>query len=149
MWGIAPFHNHTHAAKYEILGRPLKLSMSYLNLCKPGELVKPLVVPDDMPTDSLYLGDFGQAMKLGGERTQEGRPPLDYCSPDQLHGRPPSFACDTWSYMCIFAHLYIGFIPFTTWGKGGVIASMVDTLGPLPEQWKGSYIWAEQGQDMW
>lgn len=51
--------------------------------------------------------------------------------------------------MCIFAQLYIGFIPFTTWGKGGVIASMVDTLGPLPEQWKGSYIWAEEGQDMW
>ena len=51
--------------------------------------------------------------------------------------------------MCIFAQLYIGFHPFTTWGKGGVVASTVGTLGPLPEQWKGSYLWAEESQDMW
>lgn len=149
MWGVAPIHDLTRAAKYEVLGQPLKLSMSDLNLWKPGERVKPLVVPDDMRTESLYLGDFGQAMKLGCERTQEGRPPLRYCSPDRLHHRSPSFACDMWSYMCIFAQLYIGLTPFPTWGKGGVIASMVGTLGPLPEQWKGSYLWVEESQDMW
>lgn len=72
-----------------------------------------------------------------------------YCSPDRLHGRAPSFACDMWSYMCIFAELYIGFVPFTTWRDGGVITSMVETLGPLPEQWKGSYVDAQESRNVW
>lgn len=55
MWGIAPVHNLTRAAKYEVLSRPLKLSMSDLNLCKPGELFKPLVVPDYMRMESLTI----------------------------------------------------------------------------------------------
>lgn len=26
---------------------------------------------------------------------------------------------------------------------------MVDTLGPLPEEWRGSYVDSERSQDMW
>lgn len=104
MWGISPSHNLTSAAaKYRVLGRPLKQVIPYIKLWKPGELVKPLVVPENLRMESFYLGDFGQAMKLGGPMTQQGRPPLPYCSPDRLHNRVPSFACDMWSYMCIFA----------------------------------------------
>lgn len=69
-----------------------------------------------------------------------------YCS---LHGRAPSFACDMWSYMCIFAVIYIGPTPFVSMGKDGVMAFMVETLGPPLEQWKGSYDDAEEGRDTW
>ena len=48
--------------------------------------------------------------------------------------------------MCIFTKFYLGFVPFPS---AGVIASMVDTLGPLPEEWKGSYVDAERSADVW
>lgn len=48
--------------------------------------------------------------------------------------------------MCIFAEFCLGFVPFTS---TSVIASMVDTLGLLPEEWKGSYVDAERSQDVW
>ena len=146
MWGITPIHHLSRAAKYKILSRPLKQSMWYINLHKQGERVKPITIPDYLRTESFYLGDFGQAMKLGSERTQQGRPPLMYCSPDRLHNRAPSFACDMWSYMCIFAEFYLGFVPFPS---AGVIPFMVDTLGPLPEEWKGSYVDVERSEDVW
>lgn len=85
--------------------------MWYINLHKQGDRVKPMIIPDHLRTESFYLVDFGQAMKLGGERTQQGRPPLMYCSPDRLHNRAPSFAYDMWSYMCIFAEFYLDFVP--------------------------------------
>lgn len=89
-------------------------------------------------------------MQLGsGPMTQQGRPCLVYCSPDRLHNRAPDFACGMWSYMCIFAELYLGFTPSTSWACGGIISSMVQTLGPLPEQWKGSYGVSERSLDMW
>ncbi|PGH11031.1 hypothetical protein AJ80_07307 [Polytolypa hystricis UAMH7299] len=137
MWGIDPLHNLSRADKYKILGRPLKRVLSCEGIWKPEELVKPLVVPETLRTESFYLGDFGQAMKVGSSMTQP-------------KGCPPAiFACDMWSYMCIFAELYLGFVPFTEWRKGGVVTSMIETLGPLPEQWKGSYIDSEISRDMW
>ena len=48
--------------------------------------------------------------------------------------------------MCIFAEFYLDFVPCPS---TGVIASTVDTLGPLPEEWKGSYVDSEKSQDMW
>ena len=151
MWGIAPFQeNSIRADKYEALGRPLKQAIpSYVETWKPGERVKPLVVPEDLRTESFYLGDFGQAMKLGVPMaTQQGRPPLRWCSPDRLHNEPPSFACDMWSYMCLFAELYLDFEPFHGWANGGVITTIVEVLGPLPEKWKGSYV-GDESRDEW
>lgn len=42
-----------------------------------------------------------------------------------------------WSYMIIFAELYLGYTPFPTHFKGGIISGIVRCLGPLPESWKG------------
>lgn len=66
-------------------------------------------------------------------------PPTEFCSPDRLHGKPASVACDMWSYMIIFAELYLGYPPFPTIFKGNIISGIVKCLGPLPEQWKGTY----------
>ncbi|WEW60862.1 hypothetical protein PRK78_006350 [Emydomyces testavorans] len=149
MWGIVPLNHLSRRAKYEALGRPLKESLSDLPLWKQGQIVKPLKVPENLRTETFYLGDFGLAMELGAPVTPQGRPPIVYCSPDRLHNKGPSFACDMWSYMCIFAELYLGFVPFFVWFNGGMVTSMVKCLGPLPEQWKGHYVDPDSSLDTW
>lgn len=47
MWGMAPLHNLKRNAKYEALGRPLKQSIPYVDICKKGELVQPVEVPNN------------------------------------------------------------------------------------------------------
>lgn len=139
MWGMVPLHNLSRSAKYEALGRPLKQVIPFVDLWKQGELVRPVEIPENLRTEEFYLGDFGLAMKLGDSVTQRGYPPMQFCSPDRLHRKDPSFACDMWSYMMIFAELYFGYPPFPTFLKGGIITGIVRCLGPLPEQWKGLY----------
>ncbi|KAJ5985558.1 hypothetical protein N7522_012754 [Penicillium canescens] len=95
-----------------------------LDLWKEGELVNELEVPSNLRTEDFYLADFGLAMKIGDE-PQKGFPPDLHCSPERLHNQDPSFACDMWSYMILFAELY---------------------TGPLPSHWKGLCIDAE---DSW
>ncbi|KAK2768171.1 hypothetical protein FQN54_000023 [Arachnomyces sp. PD_36] len=142
MWGLTPLHNLSRDAKYKTLGRPLKQIIPFINLWKKGELVQPIEVPESLRTEKFYLGDFGAAMKLGTcdpFAPQLIYPPMEFCSPDRLHGKSASFACDMWSYMVIFAELYLGFPPFPDILKGGIISGIVKSLGPLPEQWKGTY----------
>ncbi|CAP94055.1 hypothetical protein E8E15_002763 [Penicillium rubens] len=150
MWGMAPL-SHDRSAKYEALGRPMKQIISWVDLWKQGELVGPVEIPENLRTDEFYLGDFALAKKLGDPITQRGRPPSQFCSPDRLHGKEPSFACDMWSYMVIFAVLYLGFSPFHSAFKGGIITSITESLGPLPKEWKGLYdgaldSWYDQDQ---
>ncbi|CAG7922029.1 unnamed protein product [Penicillium olsonii] len=148
MWGMAPLDGLSRSEKYELLGRPLKQTIPFVDLWKQGELVSPVKVPDDLRTDELYLCDFGLAKRIGDPTTQRGYPPMHYCSPDRLHRKEPSFACDMWSYMAIFSVLYLTFPPFPTFLEGGVVSAMVECLGPLPEQWKGLYT-HPGGLDSW
>ncbi|KAK2810060.1 hypothetical protein FQN50_003254 [Emmonsiellopsis sp. PD_5] len=148
MWGIVPLHHLDRSAKYKALGRPLKQIIPFVELWKQGELVRPIEIPENLRTEKFYLGDFGLAMKLGDSMAQHGYPPMQFCSPDRLHRKGPSFACDMWSYMVIFAELYLGHLPFPTFLKGGIISSIVRCLGPLPEGWKGLYT-HPGGLDSW
>jgi len=153
MWGIAPIDGLSRSAKYELLGRPLKQTIPFVNLWKKGELVSPVKFPEDLRIDEFYLCDFGLAKKIGDITAQCGYPPMHYCSPDRLHGYEPSFACDMWSYMAIFTMLYLRLPPFPTFLDGGIVSGMVECLGPLPEQWKDLYThpgrldsWYDQSQ---
>ncbi|KAJ5129871.1 uncharacterized protein N7515_005910 [Penicillium bovifimosum] len=148
MWGMTPMDGLSRSAKYELLGRPLKQTIPFVDLWKKGELVSPVKVPDNLRTDEFYLCDFGLAKKIGDLTTQRGYPPMHYCSPDRLHKQEPSFACDMWSYMAIFSMLYLTFPPFPTFLDGGVVSGMVECLGPLPEEWKGLYT-HPAGLDSW
>lgn len=148
MWGMAPLENFDRAAKYKLLGRPLKIKVPD-NPWKQGEVVKPLQIPDELRTEDFYLGDFALAMKPGSPVTKPGRPPIEVCSPERLHNYSPSFACDIWSYMCIFTELYLGYAPFHTWANGGMVTTIVQRLGPLPAQWKGRYCPPEKALDSW
>ncbi|KAF4250103.1 hypothetical protein CNMCM8980_001962 [Aspergillus fumigatiaffinis] len=152
MWGMVPLHNLDRSAKYEALGRPLKRIIPYVELWKQGELVRPIEVPENLRSEDFYLGDFGLAMQLGDPVIPRGYPPMQFCSPDRLHKKDPSFACGMWSYMIIFAELYLGYTPFPTHLKGGIVSGIVRCLGPLPEGWKGLYThpggldsWYDQG----
>ncbi|KAJ6138827.1 hypothetical protein N7471_005313 [Penicillium samsonianum] len=140
MWGMAPLHNLNRSAKYEAVGRPLKQTIPFVDLWKKGELVRAVEVPENLRTEEFFLGDFGLAKKLSDSETQLGYPPSQFCSPERLHGKDPSLACDMWSYMVIFTVLYLRFTPFPSWVEGGIISGFVARLGPLPEKWKGLYI---------
>ncbi|KAL4734485.1 kinase-like protein [Aspergillus similis] len=148
MWGMAPLQHLSRSAKYKALGRPLKQTIPSVELWKRGELVRPMEVPENLRTDDFHLGDFGLAMKIGDPVAQSGYPPMQFCSPERLHGIYPSFACDMWSYMINFSELYLRQPPFNPWYRGGVLTSIVNFLGPLPEEWKGRYIYSD-GHDSW
>lgn len=141
MWGVVPLHNLSRRAKYEALGRPLKQIIS--DFWKRGERVWPVKIPDDLRTEKFYLGDFALAKKLTDPMTPDGCPPSEFCSPERLHGIDSGFACDMWSYMVIFGVLYLRFAPFRAVLPGGIISGITSCLGPLPEQWKGLYPYAE------
>ncbi|KAL4914833.1 kinase-like domain-containing protein [Aspergillus aurantiobrunneus] len=143
MWGVAPLGHLSRSARYKLLGRPLRQIIPINQLWKQGELVAPLKIPGDLRTDEFHLGDFGLAKKLSDAETQNGYPPLPFCSPERLHGKDPSFACDMWSYMILFSTLYLRVLPFFPYAKGGVLSSMVEALGPLPKQWQGSCVYSE------
>ncbi|OGM40445.1 kinase domain-containing protein [Aspergillus bombycis] len=149
---MAPLQDLSRGATYEALTRQLRQTIPAVEFCKPGELVRPTQVPENLRTEDFYLGDFGLAMKVGDPVAQPGHPPLQFCSRERLHGKDPSFACDMWSYMVNFAGLYQGQPPFNPWyrggGGGGALTTITGFLGPLPEQWKGSYIFAD-GLDSW
>lgn len=150
MWGVHSLDNLDRNTKYKTIGRPLKQPIPHIeDLWKQGEIVRPLVFPENLHTESFFLGDFGLSMRHGTAVKHQGRPPTKFCSPDRLHLQEPSFSCDIWSYMCIFTELYFGLVPFTTWIKGGIVASMVRLFGPLPEDWEGQYFDLEGSFDSW
>jgi len=134
MWDIAPLDDLNTKTKYKLLGRPQKIAMQYL--WKGGELVKPIQVPKNLLRGTVCLGDFGAAFKAGTEIKQMVLPPLRYCAPERIHGVDPSFASDMWSYMCLFAALYLGVVPWNSAIRRWLMDNMVRILGPLPEQWK-------------
>ncbi|KAL2857361.1 kinase-like domain-containing protein [Aspergillus pseudoustus] len=126
MCGMTSLAHFDRSEKYKELGRPLR------------ELVSAIKIPDHLRTDDFYLGDFGLSKRLDEPETQRGYPDLKFCSPDRLHGKDPSAACDIWSYMVVFSVLYFDFALFGSF-IGGVISDHVRCLGPLPKEWKGSY----------
>ncbi|KOS43244.1 hypothetical protein ACN38_g5868 [Penicillium nordicum] len=134
MWGIEPLDHLPRSAKYEALGRPLKQMIPVDNLWKQGELVGPVKIPPSLHTKKFHLGDFGLVKKVSDPVTPRGYPPLQYCSPDRLHRKDPSPACDIWSYMILFSELYLGHVPFSPVFNGGIIGGFVMSLGPLPEE---------------
>ncbi|KAH8429770.1 uncharacterized protein LDX57_007442 [Aspergillus melleus] len=148
MWGMTPLHTLSRTAKYEVLGRPLKESIPFVNLWKQGELVMPVEISEKLRTEEFYLGDFGLAKRVNDLATPRGFPPMQFCSPDRLHGKVPTFACDMWSYMVLFSRLYCGHVPFSPAFKSGLIGDFVNSLGPLPEEWKGLYT-QPGSQDSW
>jgi serine/threonine protein kinase len=150
MWGVAPLDNLKTKNKYKYIGRPKKIALPQ-DLWRQGERVLPLGVPKSLITDAVYLGNFGMAMYAGTEVKNKVPSPvnINYCAPERFHDANPSFASDMWSYMCLFSSLYIGYVPWCSYQAISMITKMVETLGPLPKEWKGCYnSWGTCG-DWW
>ena len=139
MWKISTtLDSCSTREKYNLLGRPEKILLG--ELWKEGEVVRPLQVPDSMVTNDVYLGDFGTSVRADAlpddDEVGDAFTP-DYASPARLHGERATFACDMWSYMCILAKLYTGYEVFGCFLSGSPLRQIVDTLGPLPDRWRG------------
>ncbi|WEW60993.1 hypothetical protein PRK78_006482 [Emydomyces testavorans] len=147
-WGMVSLSHLGKQDKYRKLGRPQRLAIDP-EVWKPGEIVKPVSIPEELCTTDFYLGDFGLAMKLGTPVVENGRPPEGFCSPDRYFNKGPSTACDMWSYMCIFSVLYCKLSPFHTRSGFPEVATMVKRLGPLPGQFRGHYLWPEDEESGW
>jgi serine/threonine protein kinase len=137
MWQMKRLDQYNTTTKYEYLGRPQKLSLP--DLRKPADLVEPMEVSQGLIEDRIYLGDFGMAIVAGTPVPSKVQTPAMFCAPERFHNVNPSFASDMWSYMCILTKLYIGYEPFLSQPGLHIISVLVNSLGPLPEHWKGYY----------
>lgn len=151
MYSLRPIENcNTTTTKYQYLGRPKKMPLPLPpTLWKDGELVMPMSPHESLIGDTIFLGDFGLAIKAGAVVTQKVQSPAIYCAPERFHDADPSFATDMWSYMCIFAELYLGCALFYGPSNAFVVTFMVNTLGPLPVSWKGLFNPAGLSDDSW
>ncbi|KAI0469078.1 kinase-like domain-containing protein [Xylaria cf. heliscus] len=141
MWGMHSIDKCSIAEKYKYFGRPRKVRLDLpleVFKGKMGELVESVKEPPpDLLTCQAYLGDFGISVKAGTVLGYKSQVPETSCAPERYHGADPSFASDMWSYMCIFAYLYLGFVPFDGWGPDYPMRGWTKILGPLPKQWEG------------
>jgi serine/threonine protein kinase len=88
---------------------------------------------------TVYLGGFGMSIIAGTEVEEKVLWPIDYRAPEQFRNVNPSFASDMWSYMCLFTQLYLATTPWHHNTCVRLINHMVNSIGPMPEQWKGHY----------
>jgi serine/threonine protein kinase len=72
-------------------------------------------------------------MQLGDPLIPRGYPPMQFCSPDRLHEKDPSFACDMWGYMIIFAELYLG---LDSWYDQGITPDPKHDLASTIAYWR-------------
>lgn len=149
LWGMKSLDSYSIDAKYKVLGRPRKTYIP-ATTHKPGELVESMKVDAKYLTDNVYLSDFGMAIKEGTSVGYKVQSPIDYCAPERFHNVDPSCASDMWSYMIIFARLYYGCNPFSYFGgTPSFISTLVDVLGPLPQQWRDRYKARGNVEDNW
>jgi serine/threonine protein kinase len=138
MFGLSPLDSYDTTTKYKYVGRPQRMTLPFM-LPKPGELVMPMAPQKEIVTDDILLGDFCLAIRAGTQAMKKVQSPAKYCAPERVHGVDPSFASDMWSYMCLFAELYEKRPLFGGSANSTVISFIVDTLGPLPVEWKGLF----------
>jgi hypothetical protein len=149
MWGICSLDSYDRHTKYKYLGRPQKMKLYPPHPGWQAELVKPMTVPTSLLRETICLGDFGISISAGTSVINKVHQPVRYCAPELFHDKDPSFASDMWSYMCLFAELYLDVRLFYPTGSPAVVSRMVEVLGPLPEHWKGDYKGAGTSDDSW
>lgn len=152
LWDIGDIDNYTPKMAYRIFGRPRKAPL-WAQTWKTGELVEPIHVDEKLLRGNIFLADFGLAVNTVSPHTVnttcKWQSPAVYCAPERFHGIGPSFASDMWSYMCLFAELYLGVVPFQGRANASAVSSLVRSLGPLPPQWDGSYDADDAPEEFW
>jgi hypothetical protein len=153
MWGVASLDSIHTTAKYKYLGRPEKMDIYAPAGCVApypewrGDLVKAAAIPESLIQGTVYLGDFGLAIKAGTSVSQKLQSPAIFCAPERFHNVDPTSRA-TGGFVCILAQLILGRNLFFGVGAPTVMDSIPDRLGSLPERWKGFYN-AGEGKDSW
>lgn len=137
MWHIDPIDHWTIEKKYRIFGRPQKVALKEVP-GKQGEWVGPATIPPEIAKRPVYLGDFGLSFWEGNPRPPSFQGPVRFCAPERLHGGISSRASDMWSYMVMFAGLYLNGESIIGSGPR-LVSSLVGMLGPFPKEWKKHY----------
>lgn len=132
--------------RYQLLGRPRKAKALWEEDPKTGkdvilgELVAPATFPPALIGSDAYLCDFGILVPAGTSVPNKLQSQPGYCAPELFHNMEPSFASYVWSYMVLFLYLYTERLVFAVGpGFAGVLNSIVDGVGLLPQEWKGYY----------
>jgi serine/threonine protein kinase len=112
-----------------------------------GEIVLPMQVPANLLTGSVYLGDFGISIRAGTQVECKQQTPSCWCTSERFHNVNPTAASDMWSFMCIFAKLYLGALPWSPYGEP--LAEMVKIFGSLPQRWKGYFCYLQRANSSW
>lgn len=153
MWDMVPLDSYNTSDKYKYLGRPKKFAINPHPGLQQAEIVKQMEIPKSLIKENVYLADFGLSITAGTSVNCKAHEPCEYCAPERFHNIDPSLASDMWSYMCLFTELYLGFVPFRGICDGAgtavVITSMVNALGPLPENWKADYVFPGSAHESW
>jgi hypothetical protein len=106
--------------KYQRLGRPEKVLLGDY-LWKRGELVEQVTIPLDLLTWEQALPSrfrpYDQRWNLGAHQTASTLLLLRPGEASELRSKLCEVANDMWSYMCLFAALYLGYNVF--YGNGG------------------------------
>ncbi|KAJ5885081.1 kinase domain-containing protein, partial [Penicillium taxi] len=139
LWDIGAINDYSQEMVYREFGRPRRALLSSDNW-KSGEVVQPVKVnPELLRGANIFLSDFGLAIKKGSPVKCKWQLPAMFCAPERFHGIGPSFASDMWSYMCLFAQFYLGYVPFEGNASITALSSFSFLIGPLPLQWAGRY----------
>lgn len=93
-----------------------------------------------MGGSDAYLCDFGILVPAGTSVPNKLQSQPGYCAPKLFHNMEHSFTSDVWIYMVLFLYLYTERLVFAV-GRGfaGVLNSIIDGVGLLPQEWKGHY----------
>ncbi|KAF5656301.1 CMGC kinase [Fusarium circinatum] len=148
MYTLGSMDSSTVVEKYRQIGRPQKIRLD-LGLWKACELVMPMKPHESLIGDDISLGDFGLVIKAGTSVSEKVQSPAIYCAPERVYDQDPTFATDMWSYMCIFAELYMGFALFYGGSNSSIVSCMVRSVGHLPAEWKGTFKAGGAENDWW
>ncbi|KIE00738.1 kinase domain-containing protein, partial [Metarhizium majus ARSEF 297] len=148
LWDIGSIDQYAPKMAYRTFGRPRKAPL-WVQTWKMGQLVKPIQLNKKLVRGNIFLADFGLTVKTGSPVNCKWQSPAIYCAPERFHGIGPSFASDMWSYMCLFAELCLGFVPFHGRANATALSNLVRSLGPLPSQWAGMYDAGDTPEESW
>ncbi len=143
---MQPISHINTTSKYQSFGRPRKtLVEPHTNWI--GEIVLPMQVPANLLTGSVYLSDFGISIRAGTQVECKQQTPGCWCALEQFHNVNPTTASDMWSFMCIFAKLYLGALPWPPYGDP--LAEIVKIFGSLPQRWSGHFYYPQRANPLW
>lgn len=128
--------------------RPRTFVDDRTSLCLPKRIVEAADFSglDFSTLTKIQIVDFGQTFFQDQPPPSLGTP-IDYFPPEICFGYSPSSSSDIWSLACVLYKVECGSFLFPTFFEifEFLVGTAVCYLGPLPEEWKGRFLFEEYG----